>query len=149
MRKIVYATLLFIFGVLGAVVLNAQSTTHLSKDLNVFVIPLEGPDSALANVLNAKLISHLVKRGVAVVESVDNADAVLNGAGLIQSSVNEYGHVHYRVQAGMRLVNKDGRVLWADEISSSRYAQSASSSFADNVAKAVAQAISGDGQEKK
>jgi hypothetical protein len=92
--------------------------------------------------LSAKLISHLVKRGVSVTESVDDADAVLSGSGLFQSSSSDYGHVRYRLQAGMRLVNKDGSVLWADDVSSSRFSESASSSFADNVAKSVAQALS-------
>jgi hypothetical protein len=141
MRKPVL-TLLIIFGILGAVRLVAQSTPPPSQGLKVFVSPFEGSNAAEASMLGSKLISHLVKRGVSVTESVDDADAVLTGSGLVQTSTTDYGHVRYHLQAGMRLVNKDGSVLWANDVSNSRFSESASSSFADNVAKSVAQALS-------
>jgi hypothetical protein len=52
------------------------------------------------------------------------------------------GHTRYRIHAAVRLVDKDGKVLWADDVSSSRYGQSASSSFSENVAKNLEQAVS-------
>lgn len=121
--------------------LDAQPTAHHAQDLKIFV-DLEGSDPALANMYAAKLISHLVKHGFSVVESVDDADAILHGSGLIQSYQTEYNHTRYIAQAGMRLVNKDGVVLWADDVRSSRYAESASSSFAENVAKSLDKALS-------
>lgn len=136
MRRSV-AALALICGMFG-VALNAQAT-HPPK---VFVNPLEGSDKAAADVVSAKLISHLVKHGIAVTESVDDADAVLNCSALIQTSVTDQGHTRYRIQAGVRLVDKDGGVLWADDVASSRYALSASSSFAENVAKSLEQALS-------
>jgi hypothetical protein len=84
------------------------------------------------------------RHGVSVVESEEQADAILTGSGLIQTVTNIYGRSFYRVQVAMRLDNKDGVVLWADDISSSRFAQSASSSFAENVARKLVQAIAGE-----
>jgi hypothetical protein len=56
--------------------------------------------------------------------------------------MGEYGHVRYHVQDGMRLISKEGGVvLWADNISSDRFAHSASSSFAENVAKSLARLL--------
>ena len=142
MGKRFIALLLLISGIFGAGLLIAQSAPPQSQGPRIYVSPLEGSDTGVDNMITAKLVSHLVKRGVSVTESVDDADAVLTGAGLIQTSLSDYGRVHYRLQAGMRLVNKDGAVLWADDVSSSRFSESASSSFADNVAKSVAQALS-------
>jgi hypothetical protein len=45
------------------------------------------------------------------------------------------------VQAAMQLDNKDGVVLWADDVSSSFFALSATSSFAENVAKKLLEAM--------
>jgi hypothetical protein len=140
-RKLVLTALL-ISGFFGTMNLVVQAAPPSSQGMKVFVTPFEGSNAAAVNMLSAKMISHLVKRGVAVTESVDDADAVLTGSGLFQTSTTEYGHMRYRLQAGMRLVNKDGVVIWADDVSSSRFSESASSSFADNVAKGVAEALS-------
>lgn len=148
MRKLIQAILLLICGIPGAMLLNAQAATDRSQDLKIFV-DLEGSDPAVANMYAAKLVSHLVKHGFTVVESEDDANAILHGSGLIQNYSTEYGHTRYFAQAGMRLVNKDGLVLWADDIRSSRYAESASSSFAENVAKSLEKALSDKGQAKK
>jgi siroheme synthase (precorrin-2 oxidase/ferrochelatase) len=148
MRRFVLACLLISCAAFGAIELAAQNVPHGAGGSKVFVNPLEGQDPALANMLSAELISHLTKHGIAVVESVDDADAVLNCAGLIQTSTTEYGRTRYRIHAAVRLVNKDGAVLWADDISSSRYAQSASSSFSENVAKSLEQAMSAKQKDK-
>jgi|SRR5580704_15022178 hypothetical protein len=148
MRKSVWATLLLICGVFGAVILSAQTATPKPSDLKIFV-DMEGSDPAVANMYAAKLISHLVKHGFSVVESMDDADAILHGSGLIQTYSTENGHTRYFAQAGMRLVNKDGAVLWADDIRSSRYAESASSSFAENVAKSLEKGLAEKGKGEK
>jgi len=142
MRKSILAGLLFICGTLGVAVVKAQTVPQGPSGFKVFVNPLEGQDPSLANMLSAELISHLVKHGIAVVESVDDADAVLNCNGLIQTSTTDYGHTRYRIHAAVRLVDKDGKVLWADDVSSIRYGQSASSSFSENVAESLEQAVS-------
>ena len=107
----------------------------------VFVNPLEGSDGASASMVTAELMSHLIKHGIVIVETADKADAVLNSTGQIQTGTAEYGHTRYRIHAAVRLVDKDGKVLWADDLSSSRYAQSALSSFSDNVATSLEQAV--------
>jgi hypothetical protein len=147
-RSILAGFLLLICGILGKTALNAQTAPQGPGGFKVFVNPLEGQDRALANMLSAELISHLVKHGIAVVEAVDDADAILNCDGLIQTSTTEYGHTRYRIHAAVRLVNKDGKVLWADDVSSSRYGQSASSSFSENVAKSLEQAVSPKSKDK-
>ena len=141
MRKSVLAVLLLLCGISGAAMLSAQTGAQSSQGVKVFV-DLEGSDPELANMYAAKLISHLMKHGISVVESMDDADAILHGSGLVQSYSTEYGHTRYIAQAGMRLVNKDGLVLWADDVRSSRYAESASTSFAENVAKSLEKSLS-------
>jgi hypothetical protein len=59
------------------------------------------------------------------------ADGLLTGTVLVENPDNQ----HYRIQGAMRLVDKDGTVVWAATIYSSPFARSASSSFADNTAK--------------
>jgi hypothetical protein len=142
LRKLLLFISLLTCGIAGAVPLAAQSAPTQTQGLKVSVTPLEGSNAGVDNMLSAKLISHLVKRGVSVTESEVDADVVLTGSGLIGTSLSENGNVRYHLQAGMRLVDKEGAVLWADDVSSGRFAQSASSSFADNVAKSVAQALS-------
>jgi NAD-dependent oxidoreductase involved in siderophore biosynthesis len=59
-------------------------------------------------------------------------DAILTGSTVRE--INCYG-CNPDVQGAMRLVAKDGTVLWSDTVISNRLARSATSSFADNVAK--------------
>jgi hypothetical protein len=139
MKKLLAALLLS-----AATLLNAQSTEK--KVLHIYVDQLHfasNPD--LDGLLRSKLISSLAQEcgiGCKVVEDFgptesngsDKADAVLTGGGVLESPDN----VHRRLQGGMRLVDKDGTVLWADTIYSSPFARSISSSFADNTAKKVA-----------
>lgn len=142
MRKAIFATILF--ALTTASVLPAQQDAAATHSLRIFVTPMEGSDQPLADMITAKLISHLVKHGISVVDTPESADVVLTGAGMVQSSLSEYGHTHYRVHGGWRLVSKkDDAVIWADDVSSSRFATSASSSFADNVAKSVEDALGG------
>ncbi len=145
MRRVISAMFLLACAIVWATPMGAQNASHSMK---VFVNPLMGTNQDLADMVTAKLISHLVKHDISVVESVDDADAVLNLSGLIETSNNEYGRTHIHLQAGVRLVNKDGAVLWADDIRSSRYAESASSSFAENVAKNIEKSLSVKSQDK-
>jgi hypothetical protein len=140
-RKSALTLLLLIVGLSGAPALTAQSTLTQTQALKIYVNPMGGGDVAENNMLTAKLVSHLVKHGVAVVEAIDDADAVLTGSGVVLTAPRGDGQVGYRIQAGMRLVNKDGAVIWADDVKSSRFSESASTSFSENVAKSVAQAL--------
>ncbi len=125
--------------VVGFASAAAASLEHLKDVKAIYVAPLEGENTPLADMLHAKLISALAKlQGISIVEDEENADAILTGSGLIQTATSEYGHVHCRIQGGMRLVSKDGGVvLWADDVVSSRFARSASSSFAESVGKSL------------
>jgi hypothetical protein len=117
----------------------AQSEKHAHR---IYVNELHFPsNSDWDGIVRSKLISSLVKdcgSGCTVVEDVgpsgdngsDAADGVLTGSLVVQT---ENGR--YRVQGAMRLVDKDGAVIWADTIYSSPFARSATSSFADNTAK--------------
>jgi hypothetical protein len=141
MRHLVFALFATTCGL--TVSLHAQHSVQRLQDVrSIYVAPLGGQNNTLTNLISAKLISYLAKhRGISVVEDQDSADAILTGNGQTQSATDASGHVTYRVQAAMRLDNKDGRVLWADDVSSSIFARSATSSFAENVAKKLLEAM--------
>jgi hypothetical protein len=101
-------------------------------------------------IVRSKLISSLAQdcgATCAVVEDVgpsgdngeDTSDAVLTGSLLVQSADGR----HFRVQGAMRLVDKDGTVVWAATIYSNPFARSATSSFADNAAKKLTSFLAG------
>lgn len=126
---------------LAATLLTGQSAVkHIRR---IYVNELHFPNNPdWDGFVRSKLISSLVQAcgsNCTVVEAIgpngengeDTADAVLTGAMLVQTSDSR----HFRIQGGMRLVDKDGAVVWADTIYSSPFARSASSSFADNTAK--------------
>jgi hypothetical protein len=150
MRKFVYALLLLSCGTFATALLPAQSATRQTIDLKVFVSPLQGPDAELAKSIRAKLIGDLEKHGVSVTESKENADAILTGSGLMQSSfATSIGHrPTLRIHASMRLVNMNGVALWAEDVSSSRYAVSESSSFVEKVTAKVAVALSEESKRR-
>lgn len=150
MLKCVCSLLLLFCAVTATVMLNAQKATPPASDLSVFVAPLHAEDAYLAKTVTAKLIGSLKKRGVLVSESREEADAILTGSGLIQSTFGTSfsRRPSYRIRAIMRLVNKRGVILWAADVSSSRYAVSESSSFADKAAKSVSDALSEESKRK-
>jgi len=76
MRKLIVSVLLFVVGIFGGERVRAQTAPKVPSGFKVFVNPLEGSNRDLANMLSAELITHLAKHGIAVVESVDDADAV-------------------------------------------------------------------------
>jgi hypothetical protein len=144
MKNVLSVLLLF-----GTTLLAAQSAPvkHIHR---IYVAELHfrnNPDSG--GFVRSKLISSLVQEcgsGCTVVEDIgangdnggDTADGVLTGTVLVETSDNQ----HYRIQGAMRLVDKDGTVVWAATIYSSPFARSASSSFADNTAKKLSSFLS-------
>jgi TolB-like protein len=124
----------------------ADPSDKLAKVKTIFVAPLEGPNNDYSQMLHEKVISGLMKvPGISVVDDETNADAILTVTSFLESHPTEYGHTRYLMQGGVRLTAKDGGlVLWADNITSSHFARSASSSFADNLAKSLNRAISGE-----
>lgn len=137
MRK---AVLLFAFLVATTLLSAAQGARTIHR---IYVNELHFPNNPdWDGFVRSKLISSLVQNcgsNCTVVEAIgpdgengeDTADAVLTGTMLVHSSDNQ----HFRIQGAMRLVDKDGAVVWADTIYSSPFARSASSSFADGTAK--------------
>jgi hypothetical protein len=130
--KTLVAFLLAVF--LLGLSLHAQNT----RTIHVAQLVADNPaDQGTANLLTAKLISYLAKYGVPVEESGDDEDAILAGSFQISSATTN-GYTRYRVQGAIRLTDKDGKVLWGDDVRSSPFASSATSSFAENAAKKVA-----------
>jgi hypothetical protein len=125
--------------------LPAQTAAERLKDVKaIYVAPLTGQDQSVADMLHAKLISYLAKiPALSIVESQDDADAVLLlGSYQIQNTSDQYGRPHYRAQGAARLTKKDGGVvLWAEDLSSSPLARSATSSLAENLAKKLGRVL--------
>lgn len=139
MKIILAALLLF-----ATTLVNAQpAVKHVHR---IYVDELHFPSNPdWDGFVRSKLISSLAQdcgSDCTVVEAVgpsedngeDTADGVLTGTVLVQCPDSR----HCRIQGAMRLVDKDGTVLWAATIYSSPFARSASSSFADNTAKKLA-----------
>lgn len=130
----------------GIAMLDAQPAAK--RVHTIYVDQLHFPTNPeFDDLVRSKLISSLAQHcgsGCTVMEAVDKdgdvADAVLTGAMLIQTTDSH----HYRVQGAMRLVNADGAVLWTATVYSSPLARSATSSFADNVAKKLTSFLLGD-----
>jgi TolB-like protein len=119
---------------LVALPVHAQDT----RSIRVHHFVADNPEAqSAADLLTAKVISYLAKYGVPVVESEDHEAALLTGSIQI-ASVTIDGNTRYHVQGAMRLTDAHGKVLWGDVVHSNRFARSASSSFAEHVAKKVA-----------
>jgi len=124
----------------GAAVKLVSTAKHVHR---IYVDELHFPNNPdWDGIVRSKLISSLAQdcgSGCAVVEAIgpngdngeDTSDGILTGSLLVQSADGR----HFRVQGAMRLVDKDGTVVWAATIYSSPFARSATSSFADNTAK--------------
>jgi len=116
---------------LAAASLSAQSAKHVHR---IYVDELHFPSHPdMQTSVRSELISSLGQdcgSGCTVVEK-DTADAVLTGSVSVQTSNNQ----NYTVQGTMRLVDKNGTVIWAAMIYSSAPAQSVASNFAEHTAK--------------
>jgi hypothetical protein len=117
---------------LAAALLSAQSTTkHMHR---IYVDELHFPSHPDMDAsVRSKLVSSLVQNcgSACTVVEQDTADAILSGSVDIQTSNSQQG----RAQGTMRLVDKNGTVIWAAMIYSSTSAQSIASNFADYTAK--------------
>ncbi len=89
--------------------------------------------------IRSKLVSSLYKHCGSVCTVVEQGydddtkiDAILTGSWQLMSPCFNCAP---RMQGAMRLVAKDGTVLWSGTVYSALFAKSISSSFADNVAK--------------
>jgi len=109
-----------------------------------------------ADVIRNKLISHPVKSGrIEVVEKEEQADAILTGAGQVSANHvfnasssatggSAHGSTHDHATAGVRLLNRESKILWADDTSSGMFARSASSGLADKLLNAFSRRTAED-----
>lgn len=133
--------------IFAAVILHAQTPT--GKSVHTIHVPAlhsyTGSDNLdYDGLVRAKLIASLAQHcgsSCTVLEENpdDDADAVLTGTVFLQQ-VDQF---HRRAQGSMRLVDKDGRVLWAATIYSSAFGKSPTSSLADRTAKKVVAFLNG------
>jgi hypothetical protein len=145
MRRLIFAFLVLMGAMVGGVGISAQTDAKMPVRLNLYVKPLEGPDATLAKSVRSKLIDELTQHGISVIESDEHADAVLSGYGLTRATkckgTNWGGHSSTCVHAVMRLVNRNGVVLWTEEAASNRYSVNETTSFIDNVTKKTTEAM--------
>ncbi len=130
-------------------VLAEEGVQHLRDVKKVYVGSFG--DAFAADVIRSKLISHLVKSGrVEVFENPDQADTILTGASQVTDAAvtesNTHGGRTYHATAGVRLLNRDSKILWADDTSNRPF-------FVGNVTSNVAdkiflKAIEEDGKGK-
>ena len=88
-----------------------------------------------ADVIRSKIITRLVKAGRSdVVQPADQADAVLTGASQVSKTAhysanangqyaNESGGTRYHATAGVQLIIKDQKILWADDTSNGAFSR--------------------------
>jgi hypothetical protein len=100
-----------------------------------------------AEVTRSKVIAQLVKSGrFEVVQSRDQADAVLvgssqvtsaerSGANVIGGTVIANSGTVFHATAGVRVVDRDQKILWADDASGRGSSARASSTLADKIVK--------------
>lgn len=136
MKAILALSLLF-----AASLLNAQSA--VKRVHRVYVDEIHFPTNPdWDGIVRSKLIGSLVQDcgpDCSVIEAAgvngDNGDDAVDGVLTGTVVVENNGSGRYRIQGAMRLVAKDGTVLWAATVLSSPFARSATSSFADNTAR--------------
>src|ERR1700722_9755701 len=87
---------------LGTLLVAQSEVQHLQDVKKIYVVPVQGDNVALANLLSAKLVSYLAKQQrVTVVDSEEAADAVLVSAGRLDTVNGPYGEPHYRLQGAV------------------------------------------------
>jgi len=151
---------LMLFCLLGASgLVSAQTGVQRLRDVRKIYCDSFG-NGEWADVIRSKVISHLVKSGkFDVVQKPDQADAVLIGASM-ESKTSQYsasangeygsasGGTGYHATAGVQLVNKEQKILRADDASNGARSRSASSSLADKIVKDILKALAQDAKNK-
>jgi hypothetical protein len=139
--------------------LGAQEGAPRLQDVRKIYVDAFGTGDG-AEVIRSKIISRLVKAGrFEVVQSANQADAVLTGASQLSKTAhysanangqyaNASGGTRYHATAGVQLVTKDQKILWADDTSNGAFSRSASSSLADRIVKDLLKAISKEAKSK-
>lgn len=106
-----------------------------------------------AGLIREKLINRLVQSGkVTVVESPEQADAILVGVGEVtrgvrytstqtESGGSASGGTKYDATLVVRLISREKAILWVDEAKPGLMARSVSSSVADKIVKNLLKSI--------
>jgi hypothetical protein len=122
--------------IFGALLLTLPALGEKIHTIRVAPLASDQPSyQNYANLITAKLISHLAGAGVSVIEGESDTptDALLTVNYLVRID----GDSGYHIAGPVRLTDGDGKVVWADEAHNSAFARSATSSFAENVARKV------------
>ena len=135
---------------------SAQPLAQQLRDVKKIYVGSFGEGES-SNLIRAKVISALVKsHQIDVMEDAAPADATLLGAGQVtkedsfaavtgaDGKVNASGGTIDRATAGVRLVAKDQRILWVDDVSNSVWSSNATSSIADRICKDLLKAMAED-----
>jgi hypothetical protein len=130
--------------------LRAQRVTNNDRPLRVYVGPISGPEEEFTHHVRARLVDELLERGVALVETEENADAVLTGERVQESTkkLRVGQRPAFCIRGDLKLVARRGALLWAGDVSSDRYAVSQSASFAQNAGKKIALALDEEAKRK-
>jgi hypothetical protein len=144
---------------ISSMTLQAQPAVVQLRDVNKVYVGSFGEGEG-SNVIRNKVITYLVKsHQIDVVEDAAVADAILVGAGQVtkqeyysastkDGNVTAGGGSTDHATAGVRLVSKDQRILWADDVSNSVWAMNATSSIADRISKNLLKAIAQDAKRR-
>ena len=113
--------------------------TEPSK-LKIYVGAVKG-DADLTRSIRSQLVDELARRGIALVASEEQADAVLSGFG-VQRTARRFTilgktTVLIVIRGDIELTSRNGKKLWTSDVSSARWAFSETRSFASNAASRV------------
>ena len=132
--------------------LSAQGALRLQDVHKIYVDAFDEGDAADA--MRTKIIAQFGKvRRFELVESADQADAVLNGASqiikLAKGNQHAPGGERYHAKANVQLVSKDQTVLWMDDPSTGAASHfTATSNLAERIVKDLLKATAADSKTK-
>ena len=138
---------------LSSISMSAQEPGQRLQDVHKVYVDYFGSGEN-AEVIRSKIIAQLVKSGrFEVVQSQDQADAALvgssqvtsaerSGANVIGGTVIANSGTVFHATAGVRLVGKDQKILWADDASGRGSSARASSGLADKIVKDLLKDVS-------
>jgi hypothetical protein len=130
----------------------AEGVQRLQDVQKIYVDAFDEGDAADA--MRSKIIAQLGKaRRFELVESADQADAVLNGATqivkLAKGNQHAPGGERYHAKADVQLVSKDQTVLWMDDPSTGAASHfTATSNLAERIVKDLLKATSKEAKTK-
>jgi hypothetical protein len=130
----------------------AEEAKRLLDIHRIYVDSFDEGDAADA--IRSKIVAQLAKaRRFEVVESADQADAVLNGASqivkLAKGNQHAPGGERYHAKADVQLIGKDQTILWMDDFSTGAASHfTATSNLAERIVKDLLKATSKDAKTK-